>query len=101
MPQQDEHRDQVSKAIFDTGYKYGAISKAYDAHEIQQQPPELAAAFEHADHANKLLYVVLRDAEQAEKHYPWGEAARRFADAVALATAEYTAVLHDNLDIGP
>ena len=101
MPQPDEHRDQVDKAIFDTGGNYGDIHKAYLACEGQLQPSELAAAKAHGSHACELLLVIQRDAEQAEDRYPWGEAARRFADTVALAAAEYTDALRNSVGIEP
>ena len=101
MTQQNEHRDKVSMAIFHTGYNCGAIRNAYKAGEGQLQPSELAAAANHASHVGDLLLVIQRDAEQAEGQYPWGEAARRFADAVALAAVEYTAALRDSVDTEP
>ena len=99
MTQQNEHRDQVDKAFFDTGYNYGAINTAYLTAAGQTQHPELAAAKAHGSHACDLLLVIQRDAEQAESNYPWGEAARRFVDTVALATAEYMHVLRNSVGI--
>ena len=101
MTQQNEHRDQVTKAIFDTGYNYGAIHKAYLAAEGQLQPSELAAAKAHGSHACDLLLVIQRDAEQAEGRYPWGKAARKVADMVALAATEYTDCLRNSVGVQP
>lgn len=39
MTQQNEHRDRVSKAVFDTGYNYGAIHKQYLAAAGQPRRP--------------------------------------------------------------
>ena len=44
MTQQNEHRDQVDTAIFDTGCNHASIHTAYLAGEGQLQPSELAAA---------------------------------------------------------
>ena len=101
MTQQNEHRDQVAKAIFDTGYNYGAIHKACLAAEGQLQTSELAAAKAHGSHACDLLLVIQRDAEQAEGRYPWDKAARKFADTVALAAAEYTDGLRNSVGVQP
>ena len=96
MTRQSNHRDRVSQAIFDTSYNYGAIHKAQQEHG-GPPPIRINHAVDHAGHTNKLLWVVLRDAEQSEDRYPWGEAARRFADTVALAAVEYTAAVHESL----